>query len=259
MDGLINYAEEQGLLDHHVIVDNTRGGGGGGGARFEQSRGAYAFMRLQPRPYRTTGGTLKVSDMMARLTEDLIRQLRAEPLPASGALDEGRWFLEWLENDARKAIADGRRYTNNVPHKLSAGPAWSDGIVEPAPVHFRGGLTLWLSPYGGSHADQFAAIVKDNELGHTMGMAEGGYSNIWDPVTVLRFPTTGRPIVGYQWSIGYTTRPNGEILQYNPAQPNEYIPQTRDNYVDYYKILLERSLRRMEMDATSATAGRRSP
>ncbi|MBI4540405.1 MAG: hypothetical protein HY704_12960 [Gemmatimonadetes bacterium] len=242
VDRLMEYAEQHGLLDRHLIVDNTRGGGGTGGGRWEQSRGAYAIQRLQPRPYRTTFGNLKVSDEMTRRTEELIQQIRAKRAPISR---EERWLLEWLEEDVRQAIEEGRRYTNDVPHKLYAGSKWSDGIVEPAPVHFRGGLTLWLSPFGGSHADQFAAIVRDNELGYTMGMPEGGYSNTWDLVTVLRFPTSGRPIVGYMWSLGHTIRPNGEMLQYNPAEPHEYIPQTRDNYLEYHKNLLERTLRRI--------------
>ena len=240
MDRLMEYAEQHGLLDHHLIVDNTRGGGGTGGGRWEQSRGAYGIRRLQPRPYRTTFGNLKVSDEMTRWTEEVIQQIRAERVIST---QEG-WLLAWLEEDVRQAIEEGRRYTNTVPHKVYAGPKWSDGIVEPASVHFRGPLTLWLSPSGGSHADQFAAIVRDNELGYTMGMPEGGYSSTWNTVTMLRFPTTGRPIVGYQWSLGHTIRPNGEILQYNPAEPHEYIPQTRDNYLEYYKNLLERTLRR---------------
>lgn len=242
MDGLMEYAEQHGLLDHHLIVDNTRGGGGTGGGRWEQSRGAYAIRRLQPRPYRATFGNLKVSDEMTRWTEELIQQMRAEPGPLSK--EEG-WFLEWLEEDVRQTIEEGRSYTNDVPFKLYAGPKWSDGIVEPDSVHFRGGLTFWMSPEGGSHADQFAATVRDNELGYTLGMPEGGFSNTWEARAVLRFPTTGRPIVGYMWSMGYTMRPNGEMLQYNPAEPHEYIPQTRDNYLEYYKILLERTLRRM--------------
>ena len=40
------------------------------------------------------------------------------------------------------------------------------------------------------------------------------------------------------WSIGHTIRPNGEILEGNPALPDEYIPITRENYLDYYDVLL---------------------
>lgn len=57
----------------------------------------------------------------------------------------------------------------------------------------------------------------------------------------------GRPIVRYQWSLGHSLRPNGEILQYNPAQVHESILQTRDNYFDYHAMLLRRTLDRLGM------------
>ena len=43
-------------------------------------------------------------------------------------------------------------------------------------------------------------------------------------------------------SIGHTIRPNGEILEGNPAQVAEFIPVTRDNYESYYQLLLARTL-----------------
>jgi hypothetical protein len=140
------------------------------------------------------------------------------------------------------AIEDGQRYSTNVPFKNAHAPAYSDGILDPAEVHFRGPLVCWFSPYGGSHLDQFASIVIDNELGHTMGMPAGGYSNTWEHYEVLTFPISGDPVVEFMWSIGHTIRPNGEVLEGNPAQVDEFIPVTRENYESYYEILLERTL-----------------
>ncbi len=44
------------------------------------------------------------------------------------------------------------------------------------------------------------------------------------------------------WSIGHTIRPNGEILEGNPAPVDEWIPLTRENAAEYYPILLGRAL-----------------
>ncbi len=244
MDTLMEYAVEHDLLDRHVIVDATRSGGG--------SRGSYALRRLQPEAHRGTFGNLKVSPAMERWVEDRIERFhRGEVDPATE--DDGTWQLEWLEEDVRKAIAEGRYYTNDVPFKGAHAPKWADGIIEPADVHFTGGLTVWLSPHGGSHLDQFAAQVVDNDVAHLMGMSTGGFSNTWQTTETLRFPTTDRPIVTYQWSLGHSIRPNREILQYNPAEPHEYIPQTRDNHFEYHAVLLDRTLERLELPAADGS------
>ena len=237
MDHLMDYAESQEILDHHVIVDATRSRGG--------SRGAYAVQRIQPEPFRTTFGNLMVSPAMERWVENRIEGIRADPSSARETVDGGNWLLEWLEDDVLKAIESGARYTNDVPFKGAHAPKWSDGIIDPAPLHFRGELTVWLSTQGGSHLDQFASQIVDNQLGHVMGMPAGGFSNTWQTTETLRFPTTGAPIVEYQWSLGHSIRPNREILQYNPAEVHEYVPQTRDNYFEYHAQLLDRTLERL--------------
>ena len=246
MDALVEWAEVEGRLDHHVVLDATRSGGG--------SRGAYAVQRLQTEPFRTTFGNMKVSDGMQRWVEDRIESIRAEPASARETVDGGSWLLEWLEEDVTLAIQEGRLYTNDVPFKGAHAPKWADGILDPAPLHFTGGLTVWLGPEGGSHLDQFASQVRDNELGHIMGMPAGGYSNTWQYEEVLRFPTNDRPIVGYMWSMGHTIRPNKEILQYNAAEVHEYIPQTRDNYHEYHPELLRRTLDRVGLPHPAALA-----
>lgn len=236
MDALMDYAEAHNLLDHHVILDATRSRGG--------SRGAYAVQRLQSKPFRTTFGNMKVSPAMERWVEDRIERIRRTS-EAAETVDGGNWLLDWLETDVRYAIEEGLLYTNDVPFKGAHAPKWADGIIEPAEVHFRGELTVWLNPFSGSHLDQFASQVVDNNLAHVMGMSSGGFSNTWQTTETLRFPTTDKPIVDYQWSMGHSIRPNREILQYNPAEVHEYIPQTRDNFLDYHADLLERTLDRL--------------
>jgi len=153
-------------------------------------------------------------------------------------VDDGTWLMEWLENDVLQGINDDQDYSNNVPFKLAHAPKYSDGILNPAEVHFRGKFICFFGPHGGSHLDQFASIIIDNKLGYTLGMPCGGYSNTWEWEETLIFPLSKKPVARFMWSIGHTIRPNGEILEGNPAQIDEYIPLTKDNYINYYKILL---------------------
>ena len=106
-------------------------------------------------------------------------------------------------------------------------------------------MVCFLSPHGGSHLDQFAAIVVDNGLAHTIGMPAGGYTNTWEWEEKLIFPISEKPVAEFMWSIGHTIRPNGEILEGNPAQVDGYTPLTRDNYLSYYEILLTKALKHL--------------
>ena len=60
--------------------------------------------------------------------------------------------------------------------------------MKPAEVHFTGKLIAFFGPWGGSHLSQFSAMIYDNNLGHTMGMPDGGYSNTWEWEEDLIFP-----------------------------------------------------------------------
>jgi hypothetical protein len=72
-------------------------------------------------------------------------------------------------------------------------------------------------------------------------MPAGGCSNTGEWEEVVKFPISGEPVVEYMWNMGDTIRPNGEILEGNPADVKEYIPVTAKNYEDYYDILYERA------------------
>ncbi len=237
MDALIEYAEDNDMLDHAVVVDATRSRGG--------SKGAYAIQRLSPKPFRTTFGNIKLNDV----TEPFVTQRRAEydarMVDDSGVaetMERGSWQIDWLEQSVMPALRRGDEYSDDVPFKLAHLPPDSDGILEPTPVHFRGPLVVLLGPHGGSHLDQFVAMVVDNDLGHVIGMPAGGYSNTWEWEETLRFPLSGQPVATYMWSIGHTIRPNGEILEGNPASVNEWVPLTRDNASMWRDLLLERAL-----------------
>jgi len=225
------WAEAEGVLDHDVIFDGTVCRGGG--------RGVYAIQRLSPQPFKLTFGNLRISDITKPFAEERIAAI--ERRQADSGSTEGEWLKEWLSDDVMKGIEAGQAYTNNVPFKLAYLPKWSDGIVKPAPVHFTGRMVCLLGPYGGSHLDQFAATVVDNDLCHTIGMPTGGYSNTWEWEEVLRFPISKKPVVEYMWNIGDTIRAGGEILEGNPAQVKELVPLTAKNSKEYHELLLDRA------------------
>ena len=242
-EALVDYAVEHDLLDHALIFDATRSRGG--------SKGAYAVQRLSPKSFKTTFGNLRLSDVIEPFVEEKRAQFKEHRLvdgAATETTDGGSWLMDWLENDVLLGLAAGQDYSNDVPFKLAHLPKYSDGIVHPAQVHFRGPLVVFLGPHSGSHLDQFASIVSDNELGYIIGMPAGGYSNTWEWEETLRFPPTGKPLVSYMWSIGHTIRPNGQILEGNPAEVDEYVPVTRENFDLYYDELLSRAYRQLGLE-----------
>ena len=229
---LMEYSDKRELLDYDMIIDVTYSSGG--------SRGAYAIQRLVDRPFRTTFGNVRLS----RLGRAYINYF-ANQRPRTGQPDifglnlSGSWLIDWARTDAKEAIRRGDEYTPAVPFKLAHLPKDSDGVLQPAAVHFSGRKVIINGGvWGGSHLDQFVAMFVDNDLAVFAGMPTGGYSNTWEGRETLYFPDTGRPVVDFEWSIGHTIRPNGEVLEGNPAQPDIYIPLTRHNFREYHQTLL---------------------
>jgi hypothetical protein len=238
VDRLMDFAEAEGLLDRAVIFDATRSGGG--------SLGAYAVQRIQPRPFKTTFGTLQISDIIEPFVAERRDAFeRRQLLDGDGkeTVDDGTWLMDWLENDVLEALARGDEVTAPVPFKSAHAPKDSDGVLQPAPVHFQGPLVVFSGPDGGSHLDQFISIVADNELGPILGMQAGGYSNTWEWEEVLTYPGTDQPVVGFMWNIGHSIRPNGEILEGNPAEVTHPIPLTAENAGEYHDILMAEAFR----------------
>jgi len=239
MDFLMEYASENDMLGYDIIWDGTRSRGG--------SKGAYAVQRLFPQPFKTTFGNLKISDVIPLFIEEREESYkrRTQMLDAgvTESEDDGTWLIEWLRSDVTDAINNGDEYSNNVPFKLAHLPKDSDGIIHPAEKHFGGKAVCLFGPFGGSHLDQFASIVIDNNLAYSIGMSAGGYSNTWEWDEILMFPVSGKPVARFMWDIGHTIRPNGEILEGNPAIVDKYIPEGRDNYLNYYDILLDEAFK----------------
>ncbi len=237
IDYLIEYADENNLLDYNLIIDLTDSRGG--------SRGAYAVQRLSPKPFKTTFGNIRLSDMAADFVESREAAYADSQEFKDGTEketdDDGSWLIDWLRDDVVPRMKAGEDYSSDVPFKCAHAPHTSDGILQPAEKHFTGKLVCLFGPKGGSHLDQFSAIVNDNDLGYTLGMPSGGYSNTWEGEEVLKFPISGRSVVSYMWSIGHTIRPNGEILEGNPAMVDEYIPLTRENFRNYGPSLLNKA------------------
>ena len=232
----MEYAEQEQILDYDMIIDVTYSSGG--------SRGAYAIQRLVDRPFRTTFGNVRLSDLGREKIGELMRiSVRTGEPDIFGLNLSRRWLVDWAHTDATEAIRRGDEYTPPVPFKLAHLPKDSDGILQPAPVHFSGKVAIMNArTWGGSHLDQFVAMLVDNDLGVFVGVPTGGYSNTWEEDEVLYFPGTTWPVVKFQWSIGHTIRPNGEVLEGNPAQPDTYIPVTRQNFLEYHQILLEEAV-----------------
>jgi hypothetical protein len=237
MDHLIAYADSMKLLDYDLIIDLTDSRGG--------SRGVYAIQRLSPKTFKTTFGNIRLSDMAADFVDRREKAYAKSQAFMDGTEketdDDGTWLINWLRADVVPRMEAGEDYSSNVPFKCAHAPHTSDGMIPPAEKHFTGRLVCFFGPQGGSHLDQFSAIVNDNDLGHSIGMPTGGYSNTWEGDEILKFPISGKPAVEYMWSLGHTIRPNGEIMEGNPASVDEYIPLTRENFEDYVPKLLEQA------------------
>lgn len=237
MDKTIEYADREGLLSHNVIWDGSWARGGG--------RGAYAIQRLQPKPFKTTFGNLRISDITQAFIDERKQWYDERKAMSDGALetvDDGAWLMDWLLDDVAKGLAAGQAYTNDVPFKLAHAPKYSDGVLYPADKHFTGEMVCWMSPRGGSHLDQFAAIVYENELCTVIGMPAGGFSNTWEWDETLTWSSDGAPIANFMWNIGHTITPSGRVLEGKATDIHETYPITADTYETYYDTLLERTL-----------------
>ena len=236
INDLMEYAEGEDLLAYDLIIDITLSSGGSGGA--------YAIQRLVDRPFRPTFGNVRLSD----LGQERVSRYR-DRTPISGAPDifglnlSRSWIIDWASIDAAEAIRRGDEYTSPVPFKLAHLPKDSDGVLQPAPVHFSGKIAIINArTWGGSHLDQFVAMFVDNDLATFIGVPTGGYSNTWEGHETLYFPGATRPVAGFMWTIGHTIRPNGEVLEGNPAQPDIYIPLTRENLRSYHRLLFDTAI-----------------
>jgi hypothetical protein len=216
LDDLVEHARARGLLAHDLIVDATESSGGAGAPEL--------LRRLSGKPFKTTFGDVRLSDV----TDAFSRRVK----PA---------VRDWI----RAAAAQGKPYTDPAPFKLQYFGAGQDGVMPPHDLRFSGRLVFIFFPDGGSQLDQMAAMVIDNDLGHSLGMATGGFSNTWEWREPVASPVTHAPLLGFMWTIGHTFRPNGQILEGNPARPKELVVMTAANYLGYFDDLVLRALDRL--------------
>jgi hypothetical protein len=230
LNRLMETAAAGGLLQHDVIVDFTLSHGG--------QRGWVILQALSARPFRVTGSNLRLS----AITEEFIARRLAEMRRADDPLSDR--LRDWLQGAVTQGRAAGLKYTATTPFKLAL-PVDSDGMMQPAPTHFTGRLVFLFGPLGRSQIDQIAAMVVDNGLGHTIGMPTAGTSNSWEYSEVLELHDSGRPVARFEWAIGHTLRPNGKVLEGNPAPVVERVPLTRANHASYQDELVARALRHL--------------
>ncbi len=211
---LMAVAAEEGALGYDVIVDGTHGSGGTGSE--------LVVRALADAPFKTTFGNVRVDDLRFVL---------------ANKSNYGPAVEEWIDD----AVAEERSYTTNEPFKLRNFPRGSDGYMNPSEPRFTGEKVMLLFPWGGSNLDQFAAMAVDNpQTGiHTIGMTMGGYSNTWEWADTLSVPGIGS--VQFEWNVGHTIRPNGEILEGNPARADSWVPFTRENFDRYFELLMARA------------------
>ncbi|MCG8555301.1 MAG: hypothetical protein MJD61_08440 [Proteobacteria bacterium] len=208
---LIRAAREERVLRYDLIVDATHSQGG--------RRSALLVQVLAARPFKTTFSDLRVQD------KEFVRS----------HLDRySRQVQAW----ANAAMSRGRAYTTRAPYKLELLDVDDAGIMKPAKERFRGRKVALLFPLAGSSLDQFAAMIIDNpglEI-HTMGMPTGGFSKSWMWAQTIRLPR-GRELA-FKHSVGHTVRPNGELLEGNPALPRRIVRFTRGNFGTYFRDLV---------------------
>lgn len=224
------------LLDHALIFDATRSRGG--------DYGGYLLQRLASRPFRINFGDLRLSDAIPGVIVDVLAEdeaaLKAGDRTPAQIAAMG-WRRDWLLGGVTRALSDGLETTVPVPFKCAHQPAMGDGILHPAALHFRGPIVCLTMPFAGSHIDQVVAQLRDNKLCYQIGMPLGGYSKTWVGTEVIRLPN-GRPLARFGWSCGNTLRPNGEVLESNPAIPHVSLPPSRANHRNHHSLLVRAAL-----------------
>lgn len=235
VDALMALCAEQGLLGHDLIFDASISRGG--------DYGGYLLRVLAKTRFRINLGDLRRCDAIAGIIEEVLAE--DDEALASGRLNQGQvaatgWRKRWLLEAVLPSLSEDGS-TPAVPFKCAHQPMDGDGWLEPAETHFTGPMVMLTMPFGGSHIDQVAAQIADNQMciAH-IGMPLGGFSKTWVGTEILRLPS-GQPIAAFQWSCGNTIRPNGEVLESNPAIPDRPFPVTRDNYRTHHADMLDQA------------------
>jgi len=210
LDSIFNWAMTNDRLNNRIILDATQAGGGMGAPLLVQ--------RLAKRPFKTTYGNLRVSD-------DEVQNYVTNNLGSRVT----RWYQE--------AVVNGSAYTTNRPFKLRYNEVNDNGYMPPE-NNFTGQIIGLFSSQSGSNLDQLSAMLHDNNiLCHSFGYPTGGFSNTWEFEDEI-IDDNGKKYCSFEWNIGHTIRPNGQILEGNPANVIEQVDLTRNNFEKYWDILV---------------------
>ncbi|WP_374832059.1 hypothetical protein [Paenochrobactrum pullorum] len=237
VDALMAYAQTHQHLGHNIIYDATRSRGG--------DFGGYLLQHLSSQPIRINFGDLRLSDAIEAVIATVLGEDDAAIAEGNlnlAQLNACRWRRDWLLGTVLNDLKAGKAKTAAIPFKCAHQPESGSGILPPAPVHFTGKIVMLTVPYAGSHIDQVAAQLCDNKMCHHIGMPLGGFSKTWTHEEVLTFPRTGQKIASFAWSCGNTIRPNGEVLESNPAMPDAYFPITRGNHLTHHAKMVAMAL-----------------
>ena len=219
---LMESMDEQGLLGHDVILDLTSCSGAGADSWL-------LLQRLASKEFQVTTSDLRVSDALPAVVQ--------RELP-NAETRLGRW----LEETVLAAVESDVEQLGPVPHRLSAAPADSDGILQPADLAFRGRLAVLLGPEVRGEAEQLAAMIVDNELGTAVGMPTAGDAMGWFHTEGLSLPRSDRTLVEFSWCVGQVYRPDGTRLDTNPVVPHHAVPFTATNCATWDQDLVLRAL-----------------
>ena len=99
----------------------------------------------------------------------------------------------------------------------ACGPREGDGKPSALGLHYK--TALLTGPYCISSCDQFAAVFLDNGFGEVVGLPPAGASS---PTRAdARLKLADGETFSMTFSFGVTYRPNGEVLEGNPARPTK--------------------------------------
>lgn len=235
VDALIAFCNDRDLRGHGLIFDATISRGG--------DYGGYLLRVLAKAKFRINLGDLRRSDAIPGIVEEVLAE--DDEALGSGRLNHGQvaatgWRKRWLLDAVLPSLAEGGS-SPAVPFKCAHQPMEGDGWLEPAELGFTGAMVMLTMPFSGSHIDQVAAQIADNQMciAH-LGMPLGGFSKTWVGTEILQLPN-GQPLVAFQWSCGNTIRPNGEVLESNPATPDRPYPVTRANFQHHHGDMLDQA------------------
>jgi hypothetical protein len=198
MERLGDYLKSRNAQFGRLLVDVRENGGGPIAQRLTEF--------VADKPYRATWSVTRLLPLLRR---DAQFRDAAYPRPYSG---KAAMTIRELESGAELAS----------PHAFicktdDCGPREGDGKPSALGLHYK--TALLTGPYCVSSCDQFAAVFLDNGFGPVVGLPPAGASSPSRADVKLKLADGEEFSLGL--SFGITYRPNGEVLEGNPARPTK--------------------------------------